>query len=168
MLVTSSEGVADRSKLLRNYGQRENYASEIPGDNSRLDEIHAAILRLKLKSLDSWNRRRRAIAETYREGLRELPLGLQAETGQSNYHLFVVTTPQRDALRRYLAEREIPTIVHYPIPLPRQKAFEEFDPAECPNADRLCARVLSLPMHPSLRDFEVEAVIEGVRGFFGK
>jgi len=168
MIVTSSESVADRSKLLRNYGQRENYASEIPGDNSRLDEIHAAILRLKLKNLDSWNRRRRAIAEMYRQGLRELPLGLQAETGQSNYHLFVVTTPQRDALRRFLAEREIPTIVHYPIPLPRQKAFEEFAPAECPNADRLCARVLSLPMHPSLKDFEVEAVIEGVRGFFEK
>jgi len=168
MLVTSSEEIADRAKLLRNYGQRENYASEIPGDNSRLDEIHAAILRLKLKSLDAWNRRRRAIAEMYRSELRDLPLGLQAETGQSNYHLFVVTTPQRDVLRRYLAEKEIPTIVHYPIPLSRQKAFEEFEPAACPNAERLCARVLSLPMHPSLRDFEVEQVITAIREFFAK
>ena len=104
----------------------------------------------------------------YRKGLKDLPLGLQAETGQSNYHLFVVTTPQRDALRRYLAEKEIPTIVHYPIPLSRQKAFEEFEPAVCPNADRLCARVLSLPMHPSLREFEVEEVVGAVREFFEK
>ena len=163
MIVTSREDVADRSRLLRNYGQRENYASEIPGDNSRLDEIHAAILRVKLKKLESWNRRRRAIAAVYRAAFGELPVRLQAETGQSNYHLFVITTPERDALRRHLASLEIPSLVHYPIPLPRQRAFAEFNPAKCPHADLLCSRVLSLPMHPSLADFEVEKVISGVR-----
>jgi dTDP-4-amino-4,6-dideoxygalactose transaminase len=166
MIVTSSEEVADRSRLLRNYGQRENYASEIPGDNSRLDEIHAAILRVKLRKLEGWNRRRRTIAASYRAALGDLPVGMQAETGQSNYHLFVVTTPERDALRRHLASLEIPSLVHYPISLPRQKAFAEFNPAKCPHADLLCSRVLSLPMHPSLADFEVEKVISGVRSFF--
>jgi dTDP-4-amino-4,6-dideoxygalactose transaminase len=95
-----------------------------------------------------------------------LPVGLQAETGQSNYHLFVVTTPERDALRRHLASLEIPTLVHYPIPLPRQRAFAEFYPAKCPHADLLCSRVVSLPMHPSLADFEVGKVIDGVKSFF--
>jgi len=168
MILTSREDVADQSRLLRNYGQRENYASEIPGDNSRLDEIHAAILRVKLKKLENWNRRRRALAASFRTAFSELPVGLQAETGQSNYHLFVITAPERDALRRHLASLEIPTLVHYPIPLPRQRAFAEFYPAKCPQADLLCSRVLSLPMHPSLADFEVEKVIEGVRGFFKK
>jgi dTDP-4-amino-4,6-dideoxygalactose transaminase len=165
MIVTTQEDVADRTRLLRNYGQRENYASEIPGDNSRLDEIHAAILRVKLKKLEGWNRRRRAIAARYRMAFSELPVGLQAETGQSNYHLFVITTPQRDELRRHLTSLGIPSLVHYPIPLPRQKAFEEFNPAKCPHADLLCSRVLSLPLHPSLADHEVEKVVSGVRSF---
>ena len=166
MIVTSREDVADRSRLLRNYGQRENYASEIPGDNSRLDEIHAAILRVKLKKLESGNRRRRAIAARYRAAFAELPVRMQAETGQSNYHLFVITTPQRDALRRHLESLAIPTLVHYPLPLPRQRAFAEFNPAKCPHADLLCSRVLSLPMHPALSDFDIEKVISGVRSFF--
>ena len=166
MLVTSREELADRSRLLRNYGQLKNYASEIPGDNSRLDEIHAAILRVKLKKLESGNRRRRAVAAAYRAAFGELPVGMQAETGQSNYHLFVITTPDRDALRRHLELQGIPSLVHYPIPLPRQKAFSEFNPARCPNADVLCSRVLSLPMHPSLTDSEVSKVITGVGSFF--
>jgi len=166
MIVTSSEDIFDRSRLLRNYGQRENYASDVLGDNSRLDEIHAAILHVKKKNLDGGNRRRRSIAAAYRAGFDGLHVGLQAETGQSNFHLFVITTPERDALRRHLASLGIPSLIHYPIPLSRQKAFAEFNPGACPNANRLCERVLSLPMHPSLQDFEVERVIAGVRGFF--
>lgn len=166
MIMTPSEDVADRLRLLRNYGQRENYASEITGDNSRLDEIHAAILRVKLRKLEAGNRRRRAIAAMYRAAFGQLPLGLQAETGASNYHLFVVTTPDRDALRRHLASMDIPSLVHYPIPLSRQKAFAEFTPAPCPHADQLCSRVLSLPMHPSLADYEVGKVVDAVRSFF--
>ena len=153
--------------MLRNYGQRENYSSEILGENSRLDELHAAILRVNFKRLDEWNRRRRAIAARYREAFRELPLGMQAETGKSNYHLFVITTPDRDKLRAHLAGCEVPTLIHYPVPLHRQKAFAEFSPARCPNADQLCSRVVSLPMHAFLSDVDVERVIEGVRGFFG-
>jgi dTDP-4-amino-4,6-dideoxygalactose transaminase len=166
MLVTSERSIAERARMLRQYGQRDGQSSEILGDNSRLDEIQAAVLRVKLKKLEGWNRRRRAIAETYREALRELPIGVQAQNGKSNYHLFVVTTPMRDALRRHLASEEIPTLIHYAVPLPRHQAFAEFSPARCPNADQLCERVLSLPMHPGLADHDVERVIAGIRSFF--
>jgi dTDP-4-amino-4,6-dideoxygalactose transaminase len=166
MIVTSDSTISKKARLLRNYGQRENYVSETLGGNSRLDEIHAAILRVKLRRLDQWNNRRRAIATKYRAAFRELPIGLQSETGASNYHLFVITSAQRDKLRAHLDESGIPTLIHYPYPLHRQKAFEEFGPVRCPNADLLCSRLLSLPMHAFLTDGEVERVIEGVRGFF--
>ena len=168
MIVTSDAGVAQKARLLRNYGQRENYSSEILGGNSRLDELHAAILRVKLRNLGEWNDRRRAIAAVYRERFRELPLIMQEETGSSNYHLFAIATPQRDKLRAHLAELNIPTLIHYPIPLHRQNAFAEFGPARCPNADTLCARVLSLPMHAFLTDVDVDRVIEGVETFFSR
>jgi dTDP-3-amino-3,4,6-trideoxy-alpha-D-glucose transaminase len=169
MVVTSNSEVALRSRLIRNYGQRENYSSEILGDNSRLDEIHAATLRVKLKRLDAWNRRRREIAAVYRGAFADLPLTMQKETGSSNYHLFVVATPERDALRRHLAAEDIPTSTHYPVPLARQKPFAEFSTSrsrQCRNADQLCARVLSLPMHPCLASHEVDRVVSQVRSFF--
>jgi dTDP-4-amino-4,6-dideoxygalactose transaminase len=165
MIVTSDFGIAKSSRLLRNYGQRENYMSDSVGENSRLDEIHAAILRVKLRKLDQWNSRRRAIAAKYREAFEGLRIGLQAETGTSNYHLFVITSPNRDRLRAHLSELDIPTLVHYPHPLHRQKAFAEFQPGRCPNADLLCSRVLSLPMHAFMTEVEVERVIDGVREF---
>jgi dTDP-4-amino-4,6-dideoxygalactose transaminase len=166
MLVTSDSAIAEKSRLLRNYGQRESYSSETLGDNSRLDELHAAILHVQLRKLDEWNRRRRDIALLYREAFRELPVGMQSEAGKSNYHLFVITTPQRDKLRAYLAERDIPTLIHYPVPLHRQGAFAEFNPDRCPHADQICSRLLSLPMHAFLSDTDVEKVIEAFRGFF--
>jgi dTDP-4-amino-4,6-dideoxygalactose transaminase len=168
MLLTSNPEIAERARMLRNYGQRTNYISEMLGENSRLDEVHAAILSVKLKRLDAWNDRRREIAAIYRQELSGLPVGMQAESGQSNYHLFAVTTPQRDALQRHLSTHEIPSLVHYPVPLSRQKAFVEFEPAECRNADRLCAEVLSLPIHGSMRNSEVDQVIDSVRKFFSR
>jgi dTDP-3-amino-3,4,6-trideoxy-alpha-D-glucose transaminase len=166
MLVTSQAAIAESARLLRNYGQRESYSSEIIGENSRLDDLHAAILRIKLKKLDEWNRRRREVAATYREAFRDLPVKLQAETGKSNYHLFVVSTSQRDKFRAYLAEQDIPNLVHYPVPLHRQKAFAQFGPARCPNADAFCSRVLSLPIHGCMPEGDVTRVIDAVRKFF--
>jgi len=168
MIVTSDRTVATRAGLTRNYGQRENYSSEVLGDNSRLDDLQAAILRVKLKRLDAWNARRREIAAAYRSAFDEMPFTMQRERGRSNYHLFVIATSDRDALRRHLLAQDIPTAIHYPIALPRQKAFEAFSkgPASCPNAERLCSQVLSLPIHPSLADYEVERVVAAVRSFF--
>jgi dTDP-4-amino-4,6-dideoxygalactose transaminase len=167
MIVTSDLRLAKQCRLIRNYGQYQNYSSDILGQNSRLDELHAAILRVKLRKLEDWNTRRRRVAKRYRAAFSELPVGMQAETGSSNCHLFVVTSPERDELRAYLSDLNIPTLVHYPIPLHRQKAFSEFTPARCPNADLLCSRVLSLPMHAFLTDGEIDRVIEGVQSFFG-
>jgi dTDP-4-amino-4,6-dideoxygalactose transaminase len=168
MLLTSNPEFAQRASMLRNYGQRTNYVSEIPGENSRLDEMHAAILSVKLKRLDAWNQRRRDIAAAYRNGLSHLPVGLQTESGNSNYHLFVITSPQRDALQQHLRLKGIPSLVHYPVPLSCQPAFAEWEPAECPVADRLCNEVLSLPIHASLKDSEVQTVVRTLRDFFGK
>ena len=166
MLVTSDAAIAERARLLRNYGQRENFSCEMVGHNSRLDELHAAILRVALKSLNDWNRRRREIAAIYREEFKNLPITMQAQTGNSNYHIFAITVVDRDKLRAHLAEKNIPTLIHYPLPLHRQKAFAEFNPSRCPNADVLCSRVLSLPMHAFLTDGEVARVIEGVSSFY--
>src|SRR5436309_896143 len=98
-------------------GAKPVFVDVSPDDfnNSRLDELHAAILQVQLRKLDDWNRRRRKIAVRYREELRELPVGVQVETGKSNYHLFVITTPHRDQLRAYLSENGIPTLIHYPV-----------------------------------------------------
>ena len=168
MIVTSDRTIAAQAKLLRNYGQRENYSSEVLGDNSRLDDLQASILRVKLKKLDVWNGRRREIAAIYRKAFAELPLTLQRERGRSNYHLFVVATSERDALRRHLQSQDIPTAIHYPIPLPRQKAFAELrtPPASCPKAERLCSQAVSLPIHGSLADHEVARVVASVQSFF--
>jgi dTDP-3-amino-3,4,6-trideoxy-alpha-D-glucose transaminase len=166
MIVTSDPALAGKCRLLRNYGQRENYSSGVIGTNSRLEDLHAAILRIKLRRLDQWNSRRRVIAARYREAFRDLPVGLQAESGSSNCHLFVITCPDRDRLRTHLEELGIPTLIHYPHPLHRQKAFEEFHPARCPNADVLSERVVSLPMHAFLSDADVDLVITGVTDFF--
>ena len=95
-----------------------------------------------------------------------MPVQMQRETGDSNYHLFVLATPERDRLRRHLASRDIPVHVHYPVPLHRQTAFAGFMPAPCPNADRVCATVLSLPIHAFMKDTDVAAVVGGVRSFF--
>ena len=166
MIVTSELAIAEQARLLRNYGQPESYSANIIGQNSRLDEIQAAILRVKLKRLDEGIRRRREAAAAYRKAFRKLPLAMQAETGTSNYHLFVVSAPNRDKLRAHLGSLDIPTLIHYPIPLPRQKAFAEFNPARCPNADAVCSRIVSLPMHGHLSDGEVQRVIDGVCSFF--
>jgi dTDP-4-amino-4,6-dideoxygalactose transaminase len=166
MIVTSDPAIAEKARLLRNYGQRENYSCEIVGHNSRLDEMHAAILRVALRKLNEWNGRRREIAAIYREELKDLPLTMQAEAGVSNYHLFVIATTERDRLRAHLAQLQIPTLIHYPVPLHRQKAFAELSPSRCPNAEQLCSRVLSLPMHGFLSEGEVGRVIEGIRSFY--
>ena len=171
MIVTSNADVARQARLIRYYGSRENYVSEIPGDNSRLDEIHAAILRVKLKRLDAWNRRRREIAAAYRSAFAGMPFAMQKETGRSNYHLFVIACTKRDALRQHLAAQDIPTAIHYPIPLDRQKAFENIRTSRsrpCVNAEQLSARVLSLPMHAHLATHEIDRVISEVRSFFAR
>ena len=125
MVVTDDPALARRLRGIRDYGRIERDLLGEIGYNSRLDELQAALLRVKLKRLEAGNQRRRRLAGVYREGLKDLPLRLPpADPGVTPaYHLFVIATPQRDSLSAYLKERGIQTLVHYPTPIHRQPAF---------------------------------------------
>lgn len=169
-VVTSDEGVARAVRMLRNYGEGERrYQSEMPGVNSRLDELQAAILRAKLPRLDAWNVARRRHAALYRERLAGAGVTLLAEREWAlpNYHLFVVRTPHRDRLAAWLARHGIGTAVHYPVPVHLQPAFAHLGLGEgaLPETERACREVLSLPIYPELRPEEIERVAEALSAF---
>jgi dTDP-4-amino-4,6-dideoxygalactose transaminase len=171
MLVTDSAEVAGSARALRHYGQKVKYEHESgPPIGRRLDTIHAAALRVKLPYLDGWNAMRRQRAALYRTLLAGLPLALPGheEAGSHVYHLFVVGTDQREELRARLDERGVDTGIHYPIPLHLQPALADLghQPLDFPNAERLAATSLSLPMYPQLPLDDVAYVAESIRGFF--
>lgn len=170
MAVTSDPHLAERLRLLRTYGWAERDRSVIRGVNSRLDELQAAILRVKLTHLDAWTTSRRALADRYQSALGGIPwLRLPGDVahGRHVYHLFVVRTPHRDRLRAYLAERGIGTLVHYPTPIYLQDAYRDLGlgPGTCPVAEEAAGQILSLPLHPHLTEAEVDAVCEAIRTF---
>ncbi len=167
-VTTDDHDLADRVRLLRNYGSRVKYHNELPGFNSRLDPLQAAMLRAKLLRLDDWNARRRAVAARYRAGLdgvRDLVLPVVPDGIDPVWHLFVVRHPRRDDLQRRLAERSVGTLIHYPIPPHRSEAYRTlgYPAGAFPLAEAMAQSVLSLPMGPHLRDEDVDAVIEAVR-----
>jgi len=171
-VATDDAALAARVRCGRDYGQERRYLHVDPrGLNSRLDELQAAILRVKLRHLPAHNARRAAIAEHYRQALAGLPLVLPAiaEGATSVHHLFVVRTPRRDALMQFLRERQIASLVHYPVIIPLQPAMSRFGhrPGDFPVAERCAQEFLSLPIHPELTDSEADAVVTGVRAFFG-
>jgi len=168
--VTTNNGeVADRVRVLRNYGSRTKYFNEVRGFNSRLDEIQAAVLRVKLKHLDEWNRRRRNIAELYRRELEgcNLILPYVPEWAEPAYHLFVVRSGQRDALQQYLETQGIGTLIHYPVPPHLQQAYCEIGLAAgtLPISERIHREVLSLPIGPHVTEAQVETVTRAVCQF---
>jgi dTDP-4-amino-4,6-dideoxygalactose transaminase len=119
-----------------------------------------------LPYLAGWTDRRRTIARRYREDLATMPLTVPPEFDAGHvYHLFPLLSPHRAALQDHLASRGVETLIHYPVPIPRQPALEETNPAVCPIADRICAEVLSLPIYPALPDEAVNAVLEGAAAF---
>ena len=165
-VVTNDRALADRIKRLRNGGQTDRYHHQEPGINSRLDDLQAAVLRARLPRLRGWTARRRAIAARYRSRLVGAPVDLLPERDAGHvYHLFVVTTGDRDDLQAHLAARGVETLIHYPVPIPRQPALAAEQPADCPVAARLCGGILSLPLHPALRDDEVDEVAAAVHAF---
>ena len=168
--VTTNNGeFADRVRVLRNYGSRTKYFNEVRGFNSRLDEIQAAVLRVKLKHLDEWNRRRRNIAELYRRELEgcNLILPYVPEWAEPAYHLFVVRSGQRDALHQYLETQGIGTLIHYPVPPHLQQAYCEIGLAAgtLPISERIHQEVLSLPIGPHVTEAQVETVTRAVCEF---
>ena len=163
---TNDATLASRIRRLRNGGQTDRYVHAEFGINSRLDELQAAVLRARLPFLPSWIARRRALAGQYRRELAPAPVTVPPERDAGHaYHLFPVWSTSREALRQHLFERGIETLIHYPVPLPKQAAFASERPAACPVADRICADVLSLPLHPALEDASVSRVASAVRTF---
>ncbi|HWL35803.1 MAG TPA: DegT/DnrJ/EryC1/StrS family aminotransferase [Frankiaceae bacterium] len=162
-VTTSDPALAQRLRLLRNYGSERKYVHEEAGVNSRLDELQAAVLRVKLRHLDAWNARRREIASRYTSGLAgvvETPV--VAKGAEPSWHLYVVRSPDRDGLAARLRERGVETLIHYPTPPHKQAAFAGIA-GSLPVAERLAAEVLSLPIGPHLSDADVDAVIAAVR-----
>lgn len=162
-VFTRDEKLAAKVRQLRQYGWRERYVSEMPGRNSRLDELQAAILRVKLKYLDVENAKRRELAGGYLARLGQTELRLpQVTAGQTHvFHQFTVRTPKREALRAYLLAQEIGCGVLYPIPVHRQPAFA--DPSlSLPETERACAEVLCLPCHPALTASDVDRVCDEI------
>jgi dTDP-4-amino-4,6-dideoxygalactose transaminase len=170
-VVTNHDEIADRIRTLRNYGSRVKYFNEVKGVNSRLDELQAAILRVKLRHLDEWNARRSSLASALSLALADVPeIGLPQEPQglASCWHLYVVRTPHRDRVQRRLAEHGIGTMIHYPLPPYRQEAYAGLGlvAGTFPRADQLAAEVVSLPMGPHLTDRDWlaalrEAMLEG-------
>ena len=154
-VTTDDDALAERVRMLRNYGSKVKYHHDVPGMNSRLDSLQAAALRVKLRYLDEWNDRRRRLAARYIDalaGVEGLVLPVPAEWAEPVWHLFVVRSPNRDTLQMRLSEAGVDTIIHYPIPPHRTGAYAGgFDGVRLPVAEQLADEVLSLPMGPHLR-----------------
>ena len=163
-VATNDAALAERLRLLREYGWRERYVSEIAGMNSRLDELQAALLRVKLKYLDAENARRRQIAAAYDEALKASGLVLPKRIGDIShvYHQYVVRSRERDALKNRLRERGIGTLIHYPVPVHQQPAYRHLVNAALPETELAAREVLSLPMFPQLTDEQVEQVCQAI------
>ncbi|MGC4085711.1 MAG: DegT/DnrJ/EryC1/StrS family aminotransferase [Vicinamibacterales bacterium] len=165
-IVTNDDALAASLRRLRNGGQTDRYHHLDAGINSRLDEMQAAILRARLPYLREWTAKRRALAALYRTALRDAPVRAVPEFDPGHvYHLFVVRTTARDRLQAHLAASGIETFVHYPVPIPRQPALTAQAPTDCPESNRACDEVLSLPLHPGLATTDVEAVVASVCAF---
>ena len=162
IVVTNDEGLYNKLIMLRNYGEVKKFTSKIEGFNSRLDEIQAAALRVKLKHLDTWTSRRREIATQYQQLLFNSNVQLPSERQWAKhvYHLFVIRTNKRDALKDYLQERGVGTHIHYPIPIHFQEAYKKlgYKMGDFPISERNAGEILSLPIYPELTTEEVEEV----------
>jgi dTDP-4-amino-4,6-dideoxygalactose transaminase len=163
-IVTRDAALAARVALLRNGGQTERYHHIETGINSRLDEMQAAILRVRLPRLPAWTNQRRTLAARYRALLEGAPITVPPEMDPGHvYHLFPIRAQQRAVLQDRLRRTGIETLVHYPRSISQQPAFASLDPAECPHAIRAAGEVLSLPLYPGLATDAVAAVAEAVR-----
>jgi dTDP-4-amino-4,6-dideoxygalactose transaminase len=166
-LTTNDDRVAARARRLRNGGQTDRYRHAEFGVNSRLDELQAAVLAERLRGLAETTRLRRALAARYRAGLaavEAVTVPPELDAGHV-YHLFPVLAKNRDALQGHLEQQGVETLVHYPVPIPRQPALATEAPRQCPIADDVCNHVLSLPLYPSLHPSAIDQVVAAIRSF---
>ncbi len=165
-ITTGDPTLAARLRRLRNGGQTDRYHHGEFGVNSRLDEMQAAVLRARLARLPRWTQQRRALAAEYRRRLAGSSVTVPPERDPGHvYHLFPVLSPRRTALQGYLKSGGVETLIHYPVPIPRQPALRSERPADCPVANRVCDEVFSLPLHPRMRPDAIEEVAAALRAF---
>jgi len=165
-IVTSNDQLAEKAMMFANHGRKEKYNHEFEGINSRLDGLQATILYVKLKYLDKWTKKRRAIAAKYDKGLKNIVITpFVAPNGKHVYHLYVIRIKNRDKVKEFLANKGITTGIHYPIPLPFLKAYSYLGhkPADFPVAYFLKDELLSLPIHGDMTDEQVAYVIEQIK-----
>ncbi len=169
-VVTNDESLADRLRMLRNYGQRIKNVHESLGYNSRLDTMQAAILRVKLRYLDDWTVGRRRVAQRYNELLADAPVVLPHEHDFSRhvYHLYVIQHPHRDALLEHMTQQGVSCGIHYPHPLPAAAPYEAARtvPDGVPESTRLSKQILSLPVYPEITDEQIQHVASSLASFF--
>jgi dTDP-4-amino-4,6-dideoxygalactose transaminase len=170
-VTTNDDDLARKVQTLRNYGSQQKYYNEVIGYNSRLDELQAAVLRVKLQELPTWTKQRQEVAALYDQylaGVGDLALPTVASGATHVYHLYVVRTAQREAVQQHLAQAGIGTLIHYPVPPHRQQAYAHMNmPAGAyPIAEELAATCLSLPMWPGMTEEHVREVADAVRSFF--
>ncbi len=170
MIVTNDENACATLKKLHVHGAGEKYVHELLGVNSRLDALQAAVLRVKLKSLDTWINRRNEIARLYNQQLADLPLVLPIpkKNVRHVYNQFTIATDKRNELQKYLKEKQIGTAIHYPISLPLQQAFSYlgYNQSDCPVAAKAAATVLSIPAFPEIAAADQEKIITAIKSFF--
>jgi len=170
MVVTDQKDLQEQLRLLRCYGEKKKYHHVLKGTNSRLDELQAAILRVKLKYLDQWNAERRRKAQIYTTLLSRVDVvkPVEREDVRHVYHLYVIRTQKRNRLQTFLQEQGIGTLIHYPIPIHHQRAYQELGylKGDFPQTEKSCREVLSLPLFPEITDSEMEAVVETIQSFF--
>jgi dTDP-4-amino-4,6-dideoxygalactose transaminase len=167
-VVTDDDALADKVKVLRNYGSRRKYYNEVLGVNSRLDELQAAILRAKLPHLDAWNTRRRALVDLYRQELNDqVTVPTYPDFADPVWHLFVVKSSRRDALQAYLSQHGVGTLIHYPVPPHLQEAYRSvgMERGRYPISEALHKEVLSLPMGPHLSPDSVRRICALINNF---
>jgi dTDP-4-amino-4,6-dideoxygalactose transaminase len=165
-VLTNDDAIAEKVKQLRNYGSKIKYQHDLAGYNSRLDEMQAAFLRAKLAVLDKWNARRREIAIQYSKLLAGADIGvpLIPEYAEPVWHLYVIRSKHRDALKAHLEQQGVSTVIHYPIPPHRQACYQDFKWHNLPITERLAEEVLSLPMSPLLSVDDVNWVGQALKG----
>ena len=169
MVVTNNEKLAEKARLLREYGWTERYVSHFAGWNTRLDEIQAAILRVKLKHLDEDNSKRMCVAEIYNTKLSDTDLILpkQRENSKHVYHLYVIRSPKRDEFLAFLKKEGVCVSIHYPMPVHLQPAYRHLQARDkLPETEKVAKEIISLPLYPELSESEVKFIHESIREFY--
>lgn len=168
-VVTNDDSLEKKVRMIRNYGRSGRYDHDFVGLNSRLDELQAAILRVKLRHLDSWIKMRRNISKEYSNELEGLPITLPIEKDYAKhaYHLYVIRSKDRKKIVESLEKENIPALIHYPVPVHKQKAYSQMlSGLSLPETEKACDQVLSLPMHPFLKSEEVQTITQCIRACF--